>query len=67
MVRNEEQFPGAQVNGTFDLSCQHNPKIFQKMLKILRLTLEFGGKKRSSSATVTWNISLSTHIGYMRL
>jgi len=53
MVRNEEQFPGAQVNGTFDLSCQHNPKIFQKMLKILRLTLEFGGKKRSSSATVT--------------
>lgn len=45
MVINKEKFPGAQVSGSFNLSCQHNPKIFQEMLKILRLTLEFGGER----------------------
>lgn len=45
MVRNEEKFPGAQVNGSFDLLCEHNAKIFQEMHRIIRLTSVFGGER----------------------
>lgn len=56
MMINEAKFPGIQVNGSIDLSCQHNQQFFQKSLKILRLILEFRDKKRE----IFWLWSVET-------
>lgn len=47
MVTKEAKFPGIEINGSIDLSCQHNQQLFQKSLKILRLILEFGDKRKT--------------------